>query len=124
MHIEHINISAPMDLLVKTKEFYCEIFDLVEGYRPDFSRAGFWLYAGSKPLIHLTESDEHFASAKQSYFDHFALQATGLQRMLSKLTTLEIEYQVDHLPEIGMTQLFLKDPAGTGVEANFINESI
>ena len=123
MHIEHINISGPMDLLVKTKEFYCDVFSLVEGFRPGFSRAGFWLYSDGKPLIHLTESNEHFPdNMKQGCFDHFAFQVTGLEEILRKLSALDISYQIEHLREIGMTQIFLKDPTGTGVEANFVNE--
>jgi len=124
MHIEHINICAPMELLVKTKDFYCGLFDLVEGYRPDFSRAGFWLYSGDKPLIHLTESDTHQANPERGYFDHVAFQVTGLSKMISRLRAQNVEYRLARIPEIGMTQIFLSDPAGTGVEANFIEESV
>lgn len=124
MQIDHINISAPIDLLRETKDFYCTLFGLAEGHRPNFSRAGFWLYSDGKPLIHLTESNEHFATAKQGYFDHVAFQVTGLEEFLLKLKSLDISYYSDQLFEIGMTQLFFKDPTGTGVEANFLTESL
>ena len=124
MHIEHFNISAPLELLERLKEFYCELFELEEGFRPPFSRAGYWLYSGGNALIHLTESIEHFPSEKTSYFDHITFQLTGLKKLLEKLENLGIKYTTDHLPEIGMTQIFFKDPAGIGLEANFINERL
>ena len=124
MHIEHINISAPMSLLKTTKAFYYDVFGLVEGYRPNFTRAGFWLYSEGKPLIHLTESNERFPNQTQGYLDHIAFQVTGLDDFLSKLNALSISFETDHLPEIGMTQLFFKDPTGIGVEVNFLNESM
>ncbi len=124
MHIEHINISAPMKLLIKTKAFYCEVFGLIEGYRPNFSRAGFWLYSDDKPLIHLTESNDHFSNQTQGCLDHIAFQVTGLDEFVSKLKALSVNFEVDQLPDIGMTQIFFKDPAGIGVEVNFVNETL
>lgn len=122
MHIEHFNISAPKDLIEQLKEFYCDVFELVEGFRPAFSRSGYWLYSGENALVHLTESTEHYPLEKPSYFDHITFQTTGLSCLLSKLEFLGVKYETDHLPEIGMTQVFFKDPAGTGLEANFLDE--
>ena len=123
MHIEHINISAPMELLIKTKEFYCNVFGLVDGHRPNFARAGFWLYSDGKPLVHLTESDEDVQShITQGYFDHFALQLSGLEDFIANLKSLEISYKIENVRETGMTQLFIKDPTGIGVEASFLGE--
>ncbi len=42
--------------------------------------------------------------------------------MKIKLKKLNTEFESDHLPEIGMTQLFFRDPAGIRLEANFLNE--
>lgn len=123
MHIEHINISAPADLLDKLKEFYCFVLDLVEGFRPAFSSKGFWLYAEGKPLVHLTESNNHYSNERQGYLDHITFQMTGLKEMKHKLESLGLKYETDHLDEIGMAQLFFKDPSGIGLEANFINEA-
>ena len=123
MHIEHINISAPMELLIKTKEFYCNVFGLVDGHRPNFTRAGFWLYSDGKPLIHLTESDVDFQSnITQGYFDHFAFQLSGLEDFIANLQSLKIRYKIENVRETGMTQLFIKDPTGIGVEASFLGE--
>ncbi|HOY21875.1 MAG TPA: hypothetical protein PK002_01915 [Cellvibrio sp.] len=122
MHIEHINISAPMDLLTQVRDFYCNIFGLSEGFRPKSTIGGFWLYSGERALIHLAESSEHYHNEKQGYLDHIAFQTTGLESVISKLNAAKIEFTRDYFPEINMTQLFFKDPAGTGVEVNFLDE--
>ena len=122
MHIDHINISAPMGLLQDVRDFYCDVLGFTEGFRPQFSRAGFWLYSEDKPLIHLFESEEHFSNEKQGYFDHFALRATGITKVLQKLNDSDIKHRTSFLHDIGLTQIFCKDPSGTGVELNFVNE--
>ena len=123
MHIDHINISAPAELLLKVRDFYCDVLGLYEGFRPEFPRNGFWLYSEGKPIIHLVESLEHHRNERQGFFDHFALQATGLAKVLEQLNATGIEYKLRYLPEINLSQIFFKDPSGTGVEVNFINES-
>jgi catechol-2,3-dioxygenase len=123
MHIEHINISAPMELLTQVRDFYCNIFGLTEGFRPESTIGGFWLYSGERALIHLAESNLHFRNEKQGYLDHVAFQTTGLEKIISKLQTAEIDFTHAYFPEINMTQLFFKDPVETGVEVNFLNES-
>ena len=124
MHIEHINISAPIELLEKLKLFYCELFDLSVGFRPSSRINGFWLYSGSNPIIHLAESSEHYQNEKQSYLDHIAFQRKGLKELLFKLQSMQVSYTLDSLSEIGMTQVFFKDPSGLGLEVNFLNEKI
>ena len=123
MHIDHINISAPAELLLKVRDFYCDILGLSEGFRPKFSRNGFWLYSEGKPIIHLVESLDHHRNERQGFFDHFALQASGLEKVLEQLNTTGIEYKLSYLPEINLSQVFFKDPSGIGVEVNFIDES-
>jgi len=122
MNIDHINISAPMRLLEQVRDFYCEVFGLEDGFRPAFNRPGFWLYAGDRPLIHLIESERHFANERPGYLDHVAFRLSGLAGLVERLEATKVTYRISHRPELNMTQLFFKDPAGTGLEANFIGE--
>jgi len=124
MHIDHINISAPPELLLKVRDFYCDVIGLSEGFRPGFKRNGYWLYSDGKPIIHLIESLEHHWNDKQGFFDHFALKSTGATTVAGKLEKAGIKYRSSYLPEIGLTQLFCKDPAGLGVEINFPDEAL
>jgi len=124
MHLDHINISAPAELLAEVRDFYCNLLGLAEGFRPMFSKKGFWLYSEEKPIIHLVESLDHHHNGKQGFFDHFALQATGLKKLLEKLDTAGIGYKMSYLPETDLSQVFCKDPAGIRVEINFPGESV
>jgi len=124
MKLDHINISAPADLLVKVRDFYCNMLGLTEGFRPVMSRGGYWLYADGKAIIHLVESQEHYHNEKQGYFDHFALQATGLALVLAKLDAADVSYRLSYNAEIDLSQVFCHDPSGTRVEINFPGESV
>lgn len=122
MHIDHINISAPPELLAKVRNFYCEVFNLSEGFRPDFSSRGFWLYAQDKPIVHLSESNSGQLSSERGHFDHVAFQTRGLNEMIDRLKSLNVNYRMAYIPEIDLSQIFLKDPAGIGLEVNFPGE--
>ena len=124
MHLDHVNIAAPAELLAKTRDFYRDVIGLTEGFRPTFSRKGFWLYSDGKPIIHLVESLEHSQNAKKGYFDHFALQATGLEKVIEKLDEAGISFRLSYLAEIDLSQVFCIDPCGIGVEINFPGESV
>lgn len=122
MHVDHINIAAPADLLEEVRAWYGKILGLENGFRPEFQSDGYWLYAHGKPIVHLSEHDGYLEDDKQGYLDHVAFQTSGLDVMEERLNSLGIEYRSNHIPEIPMTQLFTRDPAGTGVEINFPNE--
>ena len=40
MHVDHINIAAPARLLEEVKDWYQQVLDLVDGFRPQFSVKG------------------------------------------------------------------------------------
>ena len=124
MHIDHINIGAPVELLEKVRDFYCDVLGFTAGFRPNFSQDGFWLYSQDKALIHLVVSSSHHKIERQGYFDHFALRTTGLAKILEQLNTHNIEHTTNHLPDIGLTQVFCRDPSGTRIEISFPDEPI
>jgi catechol 2,3-dioxygenase-like lactoylglutathione lyase family enzyme len=123
MQLDHFNIAAPMDLLETTRDFYVSVLGFEEGFRPVFSRRGFWLYSGERPSIHLIESERHFASEKQGFLDHIAFRASGLDATRKRLEQYGVDYRQSYISEFEMTQLFFRDPAGTGLEINFPGES-
>ena len=122
MHIDHINIRAPRELLVQVRDFYCAVLGHEEGFRPAFSSEGHWLYADDKPLVHLSLDSGTRPAVGQTCLDHVAFQAAGLDDFCARLDALGIEYRSSHIPELHMSQLFFSDPAGTGLEVNFPRE--
>jgi catechol 2,3-dioxygenase-like lactoylglutathione lyase family enzyme len=123
MQIDHINIKAQSGLLKEVRDFYCHVLGLVEGFRPKFRSGGFWLYADGKAIIHLSESSEHHGDGMQGSFDHFAIRVDDMSAITERLDKIGLVYTTVQLSEIGLTQLFFKDPAGTGVEVNCLDKS-
>src|SRR5258708_988396 len=52
--LQHYTIE-PQDL-ERTKEFYCEVLGLENGYRPPLDFPGYWLYSGGVATVHLMGS--------------------------------------------------------------------
>jgi catechol-2,3-dioxygenase len=122
MYIDHINIKAPQPLLEQVRDFYCSVLGLEEGSRPAFSSTGHWLYAGDQPLVHLSLDASMPAPGTPGHLDHVAFRCSGLRNFKRRLDALRIEYRTSHIEELNLTQLFLRDPAGNGLEVNFKSE--
>lgn len=123
MRLDHFNIAAPWALLETVRDFYVDVLGFEEGPRPPFDRRGYWLYSDGKPLIHLIESDEHEAAGKRHYLDHIAFRSSGARAQRNRLEAHGVTYRVSSIPGAGTTQLFFQDPAGTGLEINFPEET-
>jgi catechol 2,3-dioxygenase-like lactoylglutathione lyase family enzyme len=122
MHIDHINIRAPAGLLDEVRQFYCAIFGLEEGFRPAFASQGYWLYAGERPIVHLSLGGEAAAAPGSVHLDHVAFQTADLPAFTKTLDASGVPFRCNYIPEIDLTQLFFSDPAGTGLEVNFPGE--
>lgn len=126
--LNHFNITAPYELLEKVRDFYVAVLGLTVGERPGFRRRGFWLYAGQEPIVHLTACDEADTRSNGepvlSFFDHIAFSCKGLSGTIERLQQLNVSYRMSDVPSLGQVQLFIRDPAGVGVELNFLHESV
>jgi len=121
--LDHYNLCAPRDLLERLRLFYTEAIGLTVGYRPPFGSLGYWLYAGDKAVLHLSESSqESVAPSGQTTFNHAAFNCTDLHAFRQRLTESGIEYRTARVPELDRIQLFFNDPAGNGVELSFPDE--
>jgi catechol 2,3-dioxygenase-like lactoylglutathione lyase family enzyme len=120
LSINHIQLVAEKDLVLKLKDFYCDVVGLSEGFRPAFERFGFWLYIGDKDVLHLiTPKEGDGRSPQKSSFDHIAFKTTNYDGVLNKLKTLNVPFEEKPIPGMTAHQIFLKDPAGNRVELNF-----
>lgn len=122
--LDHYNLRAPRELMEQLRSFYCEVVGLSVGTRPPFASFGYWLYAGGQPILHLSETRQGDTRDIQtaSTFDHAAFNCTGRAEFERRLTELGIPYRSSRVPGLGQIQLFIRDPAGNGVELNFAGE--
>ena len=120
LSINHIQLVAEKDLVLKLRDFYCDIVGLTEGFRPAFERFGFWLYIGDKDVVHLiTPKEGDGRSPQKSSFDHVAFKTADYEAVLNRLKTLNISFEEKPIPGMVAHQIFLRDPAGNRVELNF-----
>jgi len=120
---DHYNLCAPRDLLERLRVFYSETIGLAVGYRPPFESFGYWLYAGDKAVLHLSESSQERAvPSGQTTFNHAAFNCTDLHAFRQRLSESGIEFRTARVPELDCIQLFFRDPADTGVELSFPDE--
>jgi len=123
--LNHFNIMGSRALIDDVRAFYVHVIGLSEGWRPDFDFDGHWLYAGDAPILHLmvsgreSEATNGSTSASTGHLDHIALSATDLAVVEARLNTLGHTYKKKVIPGFNITQLFLHDPIGLGVELNF-----
>lgn len=119
--LDHINLRAEPQLLEALRQFYEEAIGLRVGHRPPFGSRGYWLYAGTAPLVHLQAVDAADLRATQvaTTMDHVAFAASGFEEVTARLQGLGVPYTTRSVPLTGARQVFLRDPAGNGVELLF-----
>lgn len=117
----HYNIRCPRPLMEQLKTFYCEVVGLRLGERPALRSFGYWLYAGEKDVLHLSETyPEEVRSTEQlTTFDHVAFTCTEYEPTVKHLSQLGIQFTTREIATTQTQQIFFRDPAGNGVEFNF-----
>lgn len=124
--IGHANLRAPAAMIEQLRHFYIEVVGLSEGPRPRFRSGsrGHWLYAGETDVLHLSIAgdDAHLADSSGA-FNHLAFACDDLAATRARLDAAGIPYEVDVVDERQQVQLFLRDPAGLGVELTFADQS-
>lgn len=125
LHIDHYNLRAKREILDELQKFYCAIVGLKIGERPAFRSFGYWLYAGDKAVLHLSESspDEIREVNVTGIFHHIAFACDGLQEFEIHLNKLGVQYRKAQVPQTKQIQLFLSDPVGNGIELNFASHN-
>lgn len=117
MQLDHFNITGPMELLEAVKSFYTDVLGLRVGPRPDVPVRGYWLYAGDQAIVHLAEGEAVVPG--DGYLDHIAFASDDLAGVQDRLARYGVQHSVHCYDAVNFTQIFLRDPAGIGVELNF-----
>jgi catechol-2,3-dioxygenase len=124
--LNHYNLRSPRRQMEELRAFYCDVVGLAVGPRPPFGSFGYWLYAGGRPILHLSETSpgEPQPVNAVTTFSHVAFDCGDFAAVESKLIAQGIRYQVARVPQAGQVQIFLKDPAANGVELNFADDNV
>lgn len=126
--IDHFSIRT--EKFTETVNFYCEVLDLEEGFRPPFKFPGAWLYAEGESVVHINDTsgtddklNEYLGDRQKSFgsgsVDHIALQCQEFPAFRSKLLALGLEFQERFPPDTKIQQIFLEDPNGITIELIF-----
>lgn len=127
--LEHYLVVS--EALEQTKNFYCDILGLVVGQRPDLGFAGYWLYLGETACLHLADRASYTdykarvgtlvpqQTVDTGAIDHIAFNATGFSEMLARLQARGLAYRHNEISDIGLQQIFVRDPNAITLELNF-----
>jgi catechol 2,3-dioxygenase-like lactoylglutathione lyase family enzyme len=129
LRLEHYLVLS--DDIDATRDFYCDVLGMREGFRPKLGFPGYWLYVGDVPSIHIAEWKSYEVWTKEvgipissraastGAVDHIAFNASGFDEIRARLQARGIEISENLLDEIGLRQLFIYDPNGVPIELNF-----
>ena len=117
----HYNLRASRSMMEQLKVFYRDVVGLQIGERPQLTSFGYWLYAGTKDVLHLSEAkpEEKRKENVATTFDHVAFTATDYDASIARLEKLGIMFRTRAISDAGQKQIFFSDPAGNGIELNF-----
>ena len=129
--LEHYLVLS--DDIDRTRDFYRDVLGMTEGFRPELDFRGYWLYLGDTPCIHIGDWATYAVWTKKvgipissrapatGPVDHIAFNATGFAEMRARILERGLPFSENSLDEIGMRQIFTRDPNGVPIEINFRN---
>jgi len=115
MKLHHVSLASKD--LEASKAFFSGVLGLQEVARPGFGFRGAWYAVGDRQL-HLIEAREGEAGAGQRLgrSDHLALEVTDVDEVRRTLEQHGIAYQEGGNHNLGMDQVFCRDPDGHVIE--------
>jgi catechol 2,3-dioxygenase-like lactoylglutathione lyase family enzyme len=121
--VDHFNIAIAQSQVEATLRFYREVLGLKEGFRPDFGRPGWWLYAGEHPVLHISLKQIAPTVGPTGSFDHIALNATDWAAMKATLERHKVAYREQRVEgnRAGL-QIFFKDCNGLTIELDYYDK--
>lgn len=115
---QHVNIRAAD--LERARDFYARALGLRVGDRPPFASAGYWLYLGDRPVVHLVQrGPDETGEPGAGRLDHVAFHGVDLDGTRRALHAAGIPFREAVVPRDQTVQIFLFDPDGIKLELNF-----
>lgn len=119
--LDHINIETRD--LDKSVSFYRDVLGLEQGWRPDFGVPGAWMYTGDQPIIHLVVRDK-INDGPTGAIHHLAVKASKLESFKARLEEYGLVFTETVVPDLHVTQVFVKDPNNVTLELNFYSDAV
>jgi catechol 2,3-dioxygenase-like lactoylglutathione lyase family enzyme len=130
-HIEHYLIAA--NDMQQTRDWYCNVLGMEEGWHPDFGFPVIWLYLNGADVVHISQKANESTAQQRAYLgrlaqdtgagtgaiDHIAFRATGLDDTIARLREHGVAFNERRANGQALYQLFMFDPNGIKVELNF-----
>lgn len=113
--LHHVSFASK-DLSV-SRAFFGGVLGLPEMERPAFNFPGAWYALGDRQL-HIIENrgEESAAASRLSRSDHLALEVTDIDAVRKVLERHGIPFQEGGNRQLGMEQIFCRDPDGHVIE--------
>ena len=113
--LHHVSFASK-DLSV-SRAFFGGVLGLPEMERPAFNFPGAWYALGDRQL-HIIENrgEESAAASRLSRSDHLALEVTDIDAVHKVLERHGIPFQEGGNRQLGMEQIFCRDPDGHVIE--------
>lgn len=113
--MNHFNVLT--DDVEATRRFYVDVIGLTEGDRPDLGFDGAWLYAGGRPILHVSAA--RLSQDRAGVIDHMAFSATDLKGTVARLKQSGVKHVLRQQSGTRIWQIFCHDPMGAKVELDF-----
>jgi catechol 2,3-dioxygenase-like lactoylglutathione lyase family enzyme len=120
--VHHINVATTR--LEETRAFFVDVLGLVEGPRPDFPSAGYWLYARGVPIVHMQQSTAPVGASNLSALNHAAFQVADFDAAIAKLEEHRVSFDLMNVPGTTLRQAFFLDPNGVRLELNEVGDPV
>lgn len=119
--LDHINIDTACP--DETIAFYTDVLGLENrpDDRPDFGFPGAWLWLADRAVVHLNFREDDRTGPTGS-FNHIAFEGSDFVGTCELLDKRSMEFTTSDRPDIGLKQIFVRDPNGVRVELNIRNE--
>lgn len=127
--LDHVNIRTAD--VPATAAFFRDLLDLKAGIAPgaESMEQGCWMYdPQGHPIVHIGAADAAYPSDGMAPFTpgetsgalhHVALECDDYAGMLTRIEAAGHEVASSDIPQIGLRQLFVKEPNGILLELNF-----
>ncbi len=111
------HVSFATKDLAASRQFFGGVLGLAEIPRPGFNFRGAWYALGDRQL-HIIENpgEELTGAPRLSRSDHVALEVSDVEAVRTALRSHGIEFQEGGNRQLGMEQIFCRDPDGHVIE--------